>query len=169
MRIRDLEQYSRSNNLEIQGVPEPPNENIINVINSGAAFLKCPLSVNYIDAVHRVPTLTNRSNEVHKNIIVRFTSRRKRDELLCAARQYRRDLKHTGPGIAIPGISSLIFINEHLTKENKNLFKKARNAAKEKNYKYVWIIHSINVACQYHQLLNYVLHYIIKLVVHFRD
>ena len=32
-----------------------------------------------------------------------------------------------------------IYINECLTTENNNLFWKARNRGREKNYKYVWV------------------------------
>ncbi|KAI4463406.1 l1 transposable element-related [Holotrichia oblita] len=73
-KIEDLEQYSRLNNLEIQGVPESTNENVLNVVNSIVTFLKVPFTENDIDAVHRVPVPPNKPREITKNIVVKFVA-----------------------------------------------------------------------------------------------
>lgn len=40
-KIRDLEQYSRLNNLEIQGVPETSNENVFKIVETIANTVGC--------------------------------------------------------------------------------------------------------------------------------
>lgn len=37
------------------------------------------------------------------------------------------------------GISNQLFINEHLTGKNKQLLKRAKEVAKVKNFKFVWV------------------------------
>lgn len=39
----------------------------------------------------------------------------------------------------IEGISEQLFINEHLTMDNKLLFKETRETIKAKHYKYAWV------------------------------
>nr|XP_022911980.1 uncharacterized protein LOC111422955 [Onthophagus taurus] len=136
-RVADLEQYSRRNNLEIQGIPEKSDENITQIINKIGDFLEIPLKTDDIDAVHRVPQFGDKSRP--KNIIVRFCNRTKRDSVLAAAVVKRRSLpKGSRPGFAIEGLSQQCFINEHLTVANKKLFGTTRAVAREKNYKYIW-------------------------------
>lgn len=42
-------------------------------------------------------------------------------------------------GLNIPGVSPRLYINEHLTINNKILFREARLRAKESSFRYVWI------------------------------
>lgn len=75
-KIEELEQYQRSNNLEIKGVPEEGDaydivQRIGNLVNE-------PITESDIDVCHRVPTF----RPSDKNIIVRFVQRTKRDRIL---------------------------------------------------------------------------------------
>ncbi|KAL3279448.1 hypothetical protein HHI36_016959 [Cryptolaemus montrouzieri] len=82
-RLNTIEQYSRSNNLEIQGVTEKNNENLLNVVCTIAQHLDFNISESMIDYVHRVPT---RKENGTKNIIVRFQNRRTKEDMLAAAK-----------------------------------------------------------------------------------
>ncbi|KAI4465147.1 baculovirus fp protein [Holotrichia oblita] len=135
-KISDFEASLKSVNEKVKDAPESTNKNVLNVVNSIATFLKVPLTENDIDAVHRVPVPPNKPKEIAKNI-VKFVARRKRDELLAAGRLHKRN--SATAGIDVPNISPGLFINEHLTREKKKLFREVRSAAKEKQYKYVWV------------------------------
>lgn len=133
-KLNDLEQYSRMNNIEIQGIPEKNNESVVKIVESLCQFVDHPIDANAVEAVHRVQTY---NVNAPKSIIVRFLSRKARDEVLLAAKVKRSQLGVTGR--ALPFEGGRVFINEHLTPENKKLFREVRLAATEKGYKYVWI------------------------------
>lgn len=50
--VCNLEQRSRLNNGEINGIPEKNGENLIDMLNNMGQELQCPISNNDIDAVH---------------------------------------------------------------------------------------------------------------------
>ncbi|XP_071054717.1 uncharacterized protein [Onthophagus taurus] len=64
--VHDMEQYSRRNNLEIQGVPEKNNENLLDAV---AAHVGYDISRVDVDAVYRVPHI-NRHNSNPRSIAV---------------------------------------------------------------------------------------------------
>ena len=122
-KICELEQYSRNNNIELVGVPETPHENVETVMTKIGEKLGMPISPEQIDAIHRVPT---RSATQPKPIVVRFHSRRARKTKIQAA-----DL---GPGLP----QKPVFVNEHLTTENKRLMHFSSQKKRELSYKYLW-------------------------------
>ena len=65
------------------------------------------------------------------NIIVRFVSRRTRNNIY----KERRKLQSNAPG---KPTSERVFINENLTKRNKQLFSLANEERKKFNWKYIW-------------------------------
>lgn len=130
-KLNELDQYSRLNNLELQGIPDKEGENILNIFESICLSLECgPLNVEYI---HRIPTRDERKS---KPIVVRFLSRCDRDKLLAA---YKANKNTVRPGLTVDGVANALYINEHLTQTNKILFKETRQTAKEKSYKFVWV------------------------------
>lgn len=89
-------------------------------------------SLNYVT---RVPTkIANK----RKNIIVRFVSKIKRDDFLAACRSMRRSNTNPLKGLRVDGVADEIFVNEHLTIQNKILFKETRTVARSKGYSFVW-------------------------------
>ncbi|KAL4703189.1 hypothetical protein ACJJTC_004865 [Scirpophaga incertulas] len=70
------------------------------------------------------------------NIIVRFTQRSKKNDLLAAVRArrglYTSDLDIDGP-------ASVVFVNDHLAPYNKILYSQVRAMGRSKGYKYIWI------------------------------
>nr|XP_022908626.1 uncharacterized protein LOC111419968 [Onthophagus taurus] len=129
-RVSELEQYSRRSNLEIQGIPQKNNEDLVKVLSSIGESLDVSISPSEVDAIHRVPQGPGRASNSDPKAIV----------LLAAAKLRRRSApKDSGPGLSIDGISDKLFINEHLTQANKILFGRTKKMAREKKYKYVWI------------------------------
>lgn len=137
LKLSDLEQSSRLNNIEIQGIPEKQNENLKTVIHEIGNYINYSIASEKIEYVHRVQLNKNSNNKI-KNIIVRFNNRNEKENFLAAAKQKRMRKENGSPRMEIKGISDNFYINEHLTLENKILFKQTRSVAKEKHYKYTW-------------------------------
>lgn len=127
-KIEQLEQYQRSNNLEIKGVPEEGDA--CDVVKRIGAFLDEPISDGDIDICHRVPTF----RPLEKNLVVRFVQRSKRDKLLAKARKNKITTKDLDYG----GSTAPVFINEHLTNSNKKLMGAAVAKKKQEGWKFVW-------------------------------
>ncbi|CAK1598138.1 unnamed protein product [Parnassius mnemosyne] len=130
------DQWARRSNIEICGVPEKKNENLITIIENLAK--KADISFNAptdMDFVTRVASLS-KDNKKPKRIFVRFMSRYYKDEFLCKVRQLK-NLKASDIGFS--GNNSYVFFNDHLTTSNKLLLQKAKAKAKDCNYKFVWV------------------------------
>lgn len=141
LRINVLEQHLRENNLEIQGVPEQKNENIVTIVNRIADVVSHKLKdedlLNCTRVAHK-----NKDNKNPRAIIVQLRSNRCRDEFYSAVARYNRShpsgklgsflLDYTGP-------NSPIYVSEHLSPANKSLHAATRAKAKELAYKFVWV------------------------------
>ncbi|XP_045458140.1 uncharacterized protein LOC123668451 [Melitaea cinxia] len=129
------EQWARKSNVEIYGIPEKKNENLISLLQT--IVNKTDLQINMstdIDFVTRVASKKS-ENKKTKPIIVRFLCRWKKDEFLSVVRK----LKLRGTDIGFNDGNSSIFFNDHLTSTNKTLLQSVKKAASDKNYKYVWV------------------------------
>lgn len=58
---------------------------------------------------------------------------------MAASRNARRTNQTSTPGLRIENVSDQLFINEHLTSSNKILLNKAKEVAKIRNYRYIWV------------------------------
>lgn len=138
--INHQNQFSRLNNIEIQGVPQLNSENLHNILSTICNKVGMTLLDTDIDTIHRVRVFRGDKNQdVHNrppSIIVRFTQRQRKNQLIAAARA-RRGLTTADIGLAGPATS--VHINEHLTPANKLLLKKAREIKINLNYTYLWI------------------------------
>ena len=117
--------------MEIQGIPLSDNENNVETENKVLTVLKKideNISHDDIDIAHRLGK--SKTNKTH-NIIVRFVSRRTRNNIY----KERRKLKNNGPGKLT---SERVFIKENLTKRNKHLYSLATTERKKFNWKYIW-------------------------------
>ncbi|KAL0879324.1 hypothetical protein ABMA27_003102 [Loxostege sticticalis] len=130
-----MEQQARSYNIEIANLPERRGENLLAVIEKLGCVIKHPINIQDVVSIHRVPHMEN-TNKRPKNVIVRFTTKITRDSVIAAARA-TKGLK--SDQLLISGTVQNVYINEHLTAKNKQLFRSCREEAKTHNYKYVWI------------------------------
>ncbi|CAG9789959.1 unnamed protein product [Diatraea saccharalis] len=143
-RVNYLEQNARANNLEIQCVPEKKDENLLNIIEELGKTINCKVTTEQLAYFTRTPKL-NKDNDRPKSIIVQFITPKKKDAFLAAAISFNKanpNNKLNSSHAGIPGKMTAIFVTEHLSMSNKALHAAARRAAKEKNYKYVWIRNS---------------------------
>nr|CAH7736544.1 unnamed protein product [Callosobruchus chinensis] len=136
-RLNDMVQHSRTNNIEIQGVPEKLNENLREIVKDIGKHVNCDTNADIIDYIHRVQHSINSKNKI-KSIIVRFTSRYEKEKLLASSRIKRNQSENRSTKISIGGLADAIYINEHLTLANKILFKEVRLATRNKSCKYTW-------------------------------
>ncbi|KAH9375559.1 hypothetical protein HPB48_002544 [Haemaphysalis longicornis] len=122
---KNLQQY-----VEIKGIPEVQNEDLLATTTAISACLKVSVKESDIDVVHRVPT----KNKTKSNIIVKFTSRAARDKILKEAKKLRLNTSN----LRLPGTEP-IYINEHLCPAKKVLLGCALKAKLDKNWKFTWV------------------------------
>ncbi|KAF9421020.1 hypothetical protein HW555_003003 [Spodoptera exigua] len=140
-RLTNLEQQSRSNNIEVQCVPENKNENIISIVSQLTRVVSCEIKEKDIINCSRVAKLNPSSNRP-RSIVVQLASPRIRDQILAATIKYNKlnpqdklNCSHLGYG----GSKSAVYVTEHLSPTNRALHAAARIKAKENGYKYVWV------------------------------
>lgn len=131
------EQWGRRSNIEILGIPEKKNENLLEIFKEINILAKTPIDCNTdIDFINRIAPRNNEDKRP-KAIVVRFLARYKKDDCLSSLKKLR-DFKACD--IGFHGSNSNIYFNDHLTSSNKALLKQARTLAKEKAYKYTsWV------------------------------
>lgn len=134
-KVENLEQRSRINNVEIIGVPEKANENLVDIVSNIGKKVNCPVAEHEIDAVHRV-TPFNFDKNKPKHIILRFVSRLKKEKFLLNAKTLGN---LTTSSIGFSNNNNKIYVNDHLSPNNKLLLKSTKDKAREKNYKYTWV------------------------------
>lgn len=133
VRVRNLEQHSRKQNIEIDGIPETRNEDINLLLNDVAKAIGVEMAAEKVVAAHRVPSFNKKRTSP---IVVRFSTYEERNAWIAGFKEVR---PLTANKISSSFNSSAkVYINEHLSPENKLLLKRAKEVAKDKNYAYVW-------------------------------
>lgn len=132
--LRSTEQYSRSNCLEIHGVPEERSESVIDVVKKVGRVLNFEVKEDMIDAVHRLAKNT-RNPTAHRGIIVKFC-RRVEMEQFRAKTRVKNGFSASELGYKT---ESRVFVNLSLSKDTRILWAETRAFRKQRNYKYAWI------------------------------
>lgn len=142
--LQKLQSEEQQNNLgnviEITGVPEQENENLIHLIMLSAKKIGVDLAEGEVDSVSRAgPVRVNKASKhsVHtpRPIVVKLLRRSKRDAIIKAARLR----KNVTSDDVVAGTSNKLFFNERLTKERRHLFRDARTRAKQYKFQYCWV------------------------------
>lgn len=134
VRLDDMEQYSRSNTLEINGIIEKENENVLDVVKAVGNSLGCPISEEMVDACHRVG---QKGQEKPRGIVVKFTRRTVKEDLM-QKRRVKRNLNTKDIGIT-DRPADVIYISESLTQQRRKIFNSARALKREKGFQFLWI------------------------------
>ncbi|XP_042150253.1 uncharacterized protein LOC121838222 [Ixodes scapularis] len=122
--LNKLEQYGRRNNLEVHGLVETNNENLLEKLNKIADQIAVPpLTKDSVEAIHRVPTRAKKTPMV----IVRFVNRNERNAWL----QNKQKLKSEAD-------DGNVHLQENMTASNRQLFYDVRTEAKHLSYKFIW-------------------------------
>lgn len=131
--VNDLQQYTRSTNVEISGIPETSNEDINTLVGSVATALGLTPQPGDVLIAHRVPT---KSTTRPKPIIVQLRSKVVRGNWITAFKSRRNATCHDiNPNLP----KEKFYVNEHLTASNKALLFEAKRFAREHNYAYTWV------------------------------
>ena len=140
-KLNYFEQQARSNNVEVQCLPEHKQENLYIVTKHLGSVVGCDLKDSDILHATRIAKL-NTSNPRPRSVVVQLVSSRIRDQLLAAVVNYNKkhkDNKLNTSDLGIGGNRTPVYVAEHLSATNKSLHAAARIKAKEKGYKYVWV------------------------------
>lgn len=140
-RLAHMEQDARQNNLEINCLPEHKNENLIKTIVQIGNAVSFPIAESEIISCTRVQK-SNPASKKPKAVVCKLSSKAQRDNLLGAILIYNRKNPKNKLNTKLIGYGdteSPVYVSEHLTPANKSLHAATRIAAKEKNYKYVWV------------------------------
>lgn len=132
--VHAANQYSRSNCLEIRGVPEQKNEVIIDIVKRVAKVIHFDLKDEMIDAVHRLSRNPDMP-QAPRGIIIKFCRRLDLEEMRRKSR-VKNGFSATELGLQS---DSKVFISLSMTRETAALWKHTRDFKHEKAYKYVWI------------------------------
>lgn len=130
--LGDREQWSRLNNVEVKGVPLRKDENLFSIINALSKKVGYEFPKSQINYISRVPTF----NSKEKSIVVSFLNRYVKEEFIAAARAQKN---LTASDIGFGGDTQRVFVNDHLTPEQKVRLTKTKALKKSRNYLYVWV------------------------------
>lgn len=126
-RLLDVEQHSRAANIEIQGLPITTGEDVYCVLSRIASAMGVGYSREDISIAHRLRLYSRK--HVHPPLIVQFVSRSVKDAWSQAARVKRGiNTSSIDPSLR----ASTVYINDHLTSDNKALLGRARRLYKQK-------------------------------------
>uniref|UniRef100_A0A2A4J8C8 FP protein C-terminal domain-containing protein n=1 Tax=Heliothis virescens TaxID=7102 RepID=A0A2A4J8C8_HELVI len=141
IRLEQLEQQTRSNNVEIQCLPEKKQENLFNIVSDLSKTVGCSLENRDILHCTRIAKLNPEKNRP-RSIIVQLASPRIRDQFLASVINFNkanRENKLNTTHLGFTGPKTAIYVMEHLSPTYKSLHAAARLKAKELGYKFVWV------------------------------
>lgn len=128
----ESDQRSRMNNIEIKGVPMTNDENLFTLMAKIGDVINCHIPKEHINYIARVPMRNDKQN---KNIICSVHNSYMKNDFIAAAKKHKT-LK-TGD-LGLRG-ENRIYVNDHLTFENKILLNKTKARAKERGFEHVWV------------------------------
>jgi len=126
--LNDLEQYGRHEYLEFQVLAWKENENTDDLLVGVCKLLDVDLDRRDISVSHRLAPATESNQQ--PTIIARFCSRKVRDSIF-SQRHRLHSYNRSHP-------KARMFINESLTKTNRQRFNQCLRYKNEKSFKYIW-------------------------------
>lgn len=132
-RLRNLEQYSRVNNIEINGLPTTKDESVRDLLKDVAKTIGVEVQSSDISAAHRVPSFKKDRDPA---LIIQFTNRTKKEEWINKFRAKKTVLTAQQVNQRFP--AQRVYLNDHLSPENKQLLSKLKLKCKEIGYTYAW-------------------------------
>lgn len=128
MRINEIEQHSKKNNIIISGVPFEQNEKLRDIFVKIASKLGENVNDYDIGAIHRLYTKRG-----IPGIIVRMNDSEKKFNLVKQSKRMKIEGRNVGITPSYP-----IFIDEQMTQYNAELHRKALELRKSGVIKFVW-------------------------------
>lgn len=139
-KINTADKLSRERNIELQCVPEERNENVVTLFQNLCKTINVNIPENDIHACRRVAKV-NHTSKRPRNIVVTLSSVRLRDTVLSATHRFNKGnrVKLNTEHFGIKGDINRVYATEHLSPEHKQLHAAARQTARNKNFKFVWV------------------------------
>lgn len=137
---------SRLKNIEVRGIPAEQGENIYKIVDFLSSYAGITLHPQDVDYAYRVQPKKTEARAAERSdgnsrsppIVVCMTTRRCRDELLDAVKMKCR----TDPLTTAAFRTSLpihnVYVNEHMSHNNKIILYNAKLAAKQAKWRFVW-------------------------------
>lgn len=135
-RVENMEQYSRRNCLEVQGIPEGEGESVLDIVKDVGRALKMEITDSMIDTCHRLRQKKDAKGP--RGIIVKFVRRMDKEALLKKRQEKKKDFSTRHLNLATP-TDIPVFINESLSPARKRLLWQARQLKTDREYKYIWL------------------------------
>lgn len=129
------QQWARIQNVEITGIPEHKDEITTDLVMKVSEHIGVAIQPTDIEFAHRVQPRRAVSASHARPIVVRLRQRIIKDHLVAAARKHRN---LTARDVGFASDTQKVYVNEHLTKDNKMLLGACKQKAKEVGYKYAW-------------------------------
>lgn len=151
--LNERDQELLCNDIEISCIPELKSEGLPHIVMTLANKLGVTLAEQDIVSVVRVGRLPEPQDNAQspqprpRPIVVRLARRSVRDQLMQAAR-VRRGATTEGTGLSGP--PRRFYVNERLTRENRLLFRRAREIGARLNWRFVWTRDGRVYARQHH-------------------
>ena len=138
--LNDRDQELLCNDVELSCVPELKGENVVHSVLVLAKKLGVEVSDRDVVSAVRVGRVLEGGGAAAEEarprvIVVRVARRALRDQLLQAARVRRGA---TTEGTGLPGQPRRFYVNERLTRVNRQLFRRARELAGRHGWRFVW-------------------------------
>lgn len=131
-KLRTLEQYSRRTNIEISGIPETPGEDPMEIVKDVGKALHINLEESQVAAAHRIPSF---KRDRIPALVVQFQKKITRDTWINKYKE-KKTLNTKDINSAFPPQN--VYVNEHLSPENKLFLAKLKVKRKDLGYEYAW-------------------------------
>ncbi|CAF4891462.1 unnamed protein product [Pieris macdunnoughi] len=113
------------------GIPHSVNENLLDLVISIGSKVNYHITKQQLNFVARTPSRDSNST---KSIIASFNNRYVKEDFVAAVRTFNKDI------LGLRG-SSKIYVNYHLTSNNKSFLNTAKKNRKRDGLKFVWVKH----------------------------
>ena len=133
--LDEMQQYSRRDCLELNGIPQLDGENTDQLVIETASMIGVNLAEEDISISHRLPDTRNTKGR----IIAKFVRREKRDEVYKNRRKLIKKSSNDIPSVKSANKpASKIHINESLTSYRRKLLGRINTFKKENLFKFIW-------------------------------
>lgn len=132
-RVRTLEQYTRRCNVEISGIPVTRGEDVLKIVRDVGGALGLPTKEEDVAAAHRVPSFRR---DTIPSIVVQFERRNTRDSWINTFKS-KKTLMASEVTSFFPN-TARVWVNEHLSPENKIFLSKLKKKCRDISFKYAW-------------------------------
>lgn len=133
--FQQKEQRDRINNIEVVGLPECKSEDLTDIIIRIAKLTDVSISSQDVHHAHRIQPRHSVPGRP-RVVVAKLQQRIHKDNIIAGIRKKRGI---TTKDLNIIGEPKPIYVNEHLTGYNKELFKKCKETATVKQFQFVWI------------------------------